>query len=278
MISFDFEYYRPNSIDEAVNIFNTLDSQDKMPIYYAGGTEFISMARENKIIIGAVIDIKEIPECNVLESNNNEIVLGSAVTLSKISDSKLFPMLSKVIRRTADHTSRDKITLGGNICGKIQYREAVLPFLLCDSKVLMAGPGGMRTAFINDIFDQEIKLGKGEFLVQVITDKEYEEAPYEAVRRTKQEKVDYPLVSLLLMKKDNNIRAAFSGVCGFPFRSLEIEDQINKSSGDMEENMNNIVSGLPKPIISDIRGSAEYREFILRFALTEALQKIGGVE
>lgn len=278
MISFDFEYYRPNSIDEAVYIFNVLDSQDKSPIYYAGGTEFISMARENKIFTGAVIDIKEIPECNVLENKHNEIVIGSAVTLSKISEDKIFPMLCKVIRRTADHTSRDKITLGGNICGKIQYREAALPFLICDSKVLIAGPGCMRTAGINDIFIEEIKLGKGEFLVQIITDKEYAEVPFEAVRRTKQEKVDYPLVSLLLMRKDNSIRAAFSGICGFPFRSSEIEEYINKSTEQLENKINNVILKLPKPIVNDIRGSAEYREFILRYTLSEALQRIGGAK
>lgn len=278
MISFDFEYYRPNSIDEAVNIFNTMDSQNKAPVYYSGGTEFISRARENKIITGAVIDIKEIPECNIIENKNNETVLGSAVTLTKVSETNMFPMLSKVIRRTADHTSRDKISLGGNICGKIQYKESVLPFLICESRVLVAGPSGMRTAVINDIFDEEIKLSKGEFLVQIITDKGYTDLPFEMVRRTKQEKVDYPLVSLLLMKKDNNIRAAFSGVCGFPFRSLNIEQQINGSIEDIERNINYTVSTLPKPIISDIRGSAKYREFVLRYTLAEALQKIGGAK
>ena len=54
----------------------------------------------------------------------------------------------------ADHTARGKITLGGNICAQIFYREAVLPFLLADSEVIIAGPKGMKVAAINQVFDE----------------------------------------------------------------------------------------------------------------------------
>jgi CO/xanthine dehydrogenase FAD-binding subunit len=67
MISFDFEYYRPTTIEEAVHVFQQADSNGKEPLYYSGGTEIISMARLNQLRTGAVIDIKGIPECNVLQ-------------------------------------------------------------------------------------------------------------------------------------------------------------------------------------------------------------------
>lgn len=128
MISFDFEYYKPDTIEEAVKIFQDLDSQGKEPLYYSGGTEIITLGRLNQLFTKAVIDLKGIPECNGLEMKNNQLILGSALTLTKIVETNPFPLLTKSAGRIADHTTRGKITLGGNICGSFIYREAVLLF------------------------------------------------------------------------------------------------------------------------------------------------------
>ncbi|MBH0334905.1 xanthine dehydrogenase, partial [Bacillus thuringiensis] len=133
MIPFDFEYYRPNSITEALQLYSKLYQEGKTPIYYNGGTEIITLGRLGNLSLKSVIDIKEIPECNVLGRYQRYVFLGSALTLTHVSDSNVFPLLSKTASRVADRTARNKITLGGNIAGEICYREAVLPFLLADS-------------------------------------------------------------------------------------------------------------------------------------------------
>ena len=56
MISFDFSYYKPVSIEEAILLYQTLTSQGKKAMYYAGGTEIITGARMNQIVFDAVID------------------------------------------------------------------------------------------------------------------------------------------------------------------------------------------------------------------------------
>jgi CO/xanthine dehydrogenase FAD-binding subunit len=274
MISFDFEYYRPTGIDEAVQLFKKLDSQNKSPVYYGGGTEIICMSRVNHMWTKAVIDIKEIAECNVLEERDNKIIIGAAVTLTKICESNIFPLLSRILRSSADHTSRNKITIGGNICSKIPYREGVLTFLICDSVVEVAGPNGRRVLDINDLFNERLKLEKGDILIKIITEKEYVDLPFEAVKRTKQERVDYPLISIAAVMKNNQIRAAFSGVCAYPFRSREIEDGLNNEAlGDKK--MDIFMSLIPGSILSDIQGSAEYREFVLRNTLSDILERMG---
>ncbi len=278
MISFDFEYYRATSIQEAVSLFVDLDSQGKEPIYYGGGTEIITSARMNRIKTGAVIDIKEIPECNMLKYNDNQVVIGSAITLTKISEANLFPLMTKVIRLLADHTSRNKITLGGNLCGNIPYREVSLPLLVCDSNVMIAGPDGTKNVSLQEIFNGKLVLKRGEFIVQVLVDNEYVNLPFKHIKRTKQEKVDYPLLTLVLMKKDNNIRAAFSGLCGFPFRSEEVEKHLNDSNVRLETKIDNVINLLSNSISSDILSSAGYREFVLRNTLTEMLEEMKGVK
>ena len=278
MISFDFEYYRPSTIEEAVAAYLMLDSQGKKTFYYGGGTEIITLARINQLYTEAVIDIKEIPECRMLEFVDNELVIGAGVTLSKIRESNMFPLLSQVIRRASDHTSRNKITLGGSICSSIPYREASLPFLLSDSQVVTAGPQGLRYIKLMDIYNKCIQLGKGEFIIQLKTDKSYLPLPYISIKKTRQDKVDYPLLSIAALMKDNLIRAAFSGLCAFPFRSTVIEAELNKSKLSIPDRIDSILSKLPDIIITDIRGSAEYREFVFRNAMYDLINQIGGMQ
>lgn len=277
MISFDFEYYRPKSVNEAVNTYNSIKSAGREVIYYGGGTEIISMARMNKLSFSAVIDIKEIPECNILQAQGDQLFIGAAVTLSGICEANLFPLLTNAAKAAADHTSRNKITIGGNICGMIPYHEALLPFLLCDSKVVLAGKDGQNTVPINQIFNRKFGGEKGELLVQIHTDKSYAGIPYEFVKRTKMEEIDYPLVTIAIIKKDNRIRAAFSGVCDFPFRSQKIEDDLNDKTTGIEARINNAVSHIPGPMANNLQGSAEYRDFVFRNLLLDAINKIGGL-
>ncbi len=273
MIPFDFDYYKPTTIEEAVRLYKELDNNDKDPLYYGGGTEIITMARMNTIYTQAVIDLKGIPECNTLEFQNDYLVIGAGVTLTRIAESKLFPLLGKAVGRIADHTTQGKITLGGNIAGTILYREAVLPLLLSDSKVLIAGENGQRTVPFAEVFQERLRLAKSEFLVRIIIDKRYTTAPFIHVKRTRSEKIDYPLVSVTALTYEDQIRIAFSGVCAFPFRSHEVESGLNNDELPYCDRINFALECLPAPFMNDISGSAKYREFILRQTLLNILEK-----
>jgi CO/xanthine dehydrogenase FAD-binding subunit len=276
MISFDFEYYKPTTIPEAIRTFQYLSSEKKTPIYYGGGTEIISMARLNYLHPRAVIDIKGIPDCHVNGYQHNNLVLGAALTLTQVSVSNPFHLLSQASSGVADRTNRNKITLGGNICGRIIYREAVLPFLLADSQVVIAGQNGLRTQPINQVFNEYLRLGSGEFLVQVITDRSYLDLPFVCVKKTQLEVIDYPLVTIAALKKENKIRVAFSGVCAFPFRSVEMELILNNKNIPLQDRVEQAILHLPAPILNDLQGSDGYRRFVLKNTLIDTLEKMGG--
>jgi CO/xanthine dehydrogenase FAD-binding subunit len=276
MITFDFDYYKPDSSEETLKVFKKTAEQGKTAIYYAGGTEIISFARVNRIHFDAVIDIKGIPELNVLEFRGDKLVIGAAVTLTKISDSCLFPLLSSVCKSAADHTSRDKITIGGNICGKTLYKEAVLPLLLADADVIISGMSGTRSAPLDDVFNKSIQIGNGEFLIQIIVDKKYISLPYANVKKTRQDRMGYPLLTVAAVESDKQIRMAFSGLCPFPFRSKTIEEKLNVTNLSVEEKIQNVITVLPDKILNDIISSAEYREFVAGNAISDIIERFRG--
>jgi CO/xanthine dehydrogenase FAD-binding subunit len=276
MIPYNFEYYVPASLHEAVTLFRQLDAQHQHPLYLSGGTEIITLGRINRVYTGAVIDLKRISECRMLTVRDQKLILGSALTLSELYDSRVFPLLGETGAGIADRTSRNKITFGGNICGRFIYREAVLPLLLTDSEVRIAGPGGFRQAPIAQVFDRTLQLGRGELLVQTLTDLSYTRLPSVTVKKRKVAAIDYPLVTVAALRTNSGIRIAFSGVCAFPFRSAAVEAILNRRELPLKVRIDRAAEQFPAPILSDSRGSSEYRELVLKMTMEDMLRALGG--
>lgn len=276
MISYDFEYYKPTTIEEATKLFRSLDKKGKNPIYFSGGTELITLGRVNKIVTGAAIDLKGIPDCLILKKDENKITMGAAQALTKIREKNLFPFLSKAIVEIADHTARNKITLGGNICANIIYREAVLPLLLTNSKAVIATDNGLTQVPINEIFNQKLKLEKGEFLVQVITEQCETELPFLSVKKRRHWDVGYPLITVAALKKKEKIKVAYSGLCAFPFRNKQMDECLNNQQLSKEKRIEEAIQKISAAILHDVHGSSEYRLFVLKNVLHDVLDTLEG--
>lgn len=271
MIPYDFDYYKPDTVEEAVNLYDNLTKKDKKVMYYGGGTEFISMARRYNRYADAVIDIKGIPECNEFDFNGNELNIGSAMTLTKIANMNKFPLLSLAVERIADHTIQDKITLGGNIVGTIIYKESVLPLLISNSDIVLESKSGRRIVPLNSVFDKKLLLENGEMLVKVMVKKKYIDCPYQHVKRTKSDKIDYPLLSVVALKDNEKINTAISGLCDYPFRSKKIENILNDPELEKDKKINKIMDNIPGEILNDVSGTSEYRKFMLGAIISEII-------
>ncbi|ARD47726.1 xanthine dehydrogenase family protein subunit M [Sporosarcina sp. P33] len=274
MISFDFQYFKPSSVADTVKTYNEVHKQGQQAVIISGGTEFITFARVNKIHADAVIDSKGIPECNVLEKRDDELVIGAAVSLNKITDSNLFPLLGATVKQIADHTSRNKITIGGNINSELIYKESVLPLLLTDAKVKITKGNSVEIVSLTSVFDRKMNLTSGELLLQVIIDASYTSLPYVSLKRTKFSKVGYPVVSAAAIVKDGRLRVAFSGVCDYPFRSDEMENVLNDSSLPVSKRIETAMAHLPSDIVDDLQGSGEYRAFVLKNVLLDVMEEM----
>ncbi|MCM3651928.1 FAD binding domain-containing protein [Metabacillus litoralis] len=276
MIPYDFEYYKPSTIQEALNLFVELNKRGRKPVYFSGGTEIITLGRLNLVTGDAVIDLKEIPECNRYQVVEEHLLIGSTNPLSKIEDTNLFPLLSKTVSEIADRTSRNKITVGGNICGQIFYREAVLPFLLCNSVLVIAGIEGIKQVSIMEIFLEKLVLKNGEFLVQIVTEQKYLNSPFISIKRRRQWKTGYPLVTVAAIKVNNKIRIAISGLTTYPFRSTAFEETLNNLNLSFDVRITTAIEQLKIPILNDTEGSSDYRLFVLKNTIEDVLTQLGG--
>jgi len=275
MIPFNFIYSRPDTLIKAQETYKELKKCGKT-LYYAGGSEIITMSRAGSLRPYAVIDIKAIPELNVLYKDKNYLHIGSACSLHTIKKSDLFPLLTLACGRIADHTNQCRITLGGNLSGTIIYRETSLPFLLCDAKITILGDRGLYTVPFEKVFDGRMRLNEGELIVEILAPLWALDAPRFHVKRTASEKIDYPLVSMAALIKDSEIRIAFSGVCGFPFRNKEQEKALNDKKISIDERVSRAMEFLPDKAVADIRAGSGYRLHVLKNMLIELLENING--
>ncbi len=273
MIPIDFTYCRPDTLEEAAQTHAQLLKDGQSPVYYGGGSEIITMSRSGSISPGAVIDIKRILECNVMEIDKEYLAIGAANSLYRIKESKLFEPLGTTCGRIADHTNQCRITLGGNLCGTIQYRECSLALMLCDMKLLLFGPGGMRTVAMEDVFDGRMRLEESEFIVQARIPASVLQTKYFHVKKTAQEKLDYPLLSILALVQDDRLRIAISGICTFPFHSTQIDEVLNNRADPIADRIQAIPPFLPGEIKTDSEASANYRLFVLKRTLSNLLEE-----
>jgi len=276
MINFDFDYYQEENAKEAIYKYLELsEKNEENVLYYNGGTEIITYARKNKIEFSALIDIQNILECSVLKNNQKQIIIGASVSLNMIIEKNYFPLLSDSCKGIADHTTRNQITIGGNLTGKLPYKEAVLPLLVGDVELKIMTQNGIKIKKINQLFDKRLQLEPEDILLQIIVDKNVIDLPYVQIREVKQSEIDYPIMHLVALKQNDKIKASLSSLCAFPFRDKNLETIINDNKLTRREKIDQIVNNLPVPISSNYRGGKDYKEMLFRNSLNSCLDQLG---
>lgn len=274
MIPFDFVYLRPDTVDEAVAAFAHQARQGLNPLYYGGGTEIVTFARDRRVTPGAVIDIKRIPECGELGVDGGSLVLGAGLPLNRIIDSGLFPLLGRGAAGIADHTVRNRLTFGGNIAGRLPYREAVLSLLLSEATLVLAGPNGRRSVGVREVFSKRLLLEEGELFVQARVPVSAAKSRWRHLRREKGTRIDYPLVSVSFLEHEGRLRMAASGLLAYPFRDDEVEKSLNERGQTATKRADAAAKHLPGEVRSDQRGSAEYRVHLFRKIIIETIEEL----
>ena len=276
MISYDFEYYRPKTYEEAIEVFKSKLDEGKNPVYYSGGTETVTYARTKIIKTDAVIDLKAIEETNVFSEDGEKIVYGSSLNLNEIIEKTSFKLMADVIGKIADHTVRNRLTIGGNVCGRLFYREGILPVMVSDGVLVIAGEEGIRRQSIMDGFDKRIGLAPGEILLQIEIDKKNINYQYINTRKERSGEIDYPLFHISALKVDDYVRYSFSGLCPFPFRNIEMEKILNDKSIEDKERVSQVTNMLPTNIIDDVHSSREFRKYLFETDLLDIVRRMEG--
>ncbi len=274
MIPFPLVYYCPETIEEATLLYRQLRTDGMRPLYYGGGTEILTLARLNQVDAGSLIDLKGIPEMTQIIANDDTIGFGAGLTLIQIAQDDSWPLLTATVDRIADHTSRSKITLGGNLGSTLPYREACLPFLLADSWVEVASPNGVEKRPFTAVFEGQLSLAPGEFLLRLWVNRDETHHLFASWKMTRFDWIDYPLVTVAAIREGPHTKMALTGYGKAPMRLKTLDPIFSNSSQTAGERARIAVAQLAAAGIDDLHGSAAYRQFVLQNTLTDIIQQL----
>jgi CO/xanthine dehydrogenase FAD-binding subunit len=263
VIPFDFVYRRPETVEEAIGAWRSLPASS---LYYSGGTEIVTGARGGSYSAGALIDIKRLPECRQRDSRTvagaRALYFGAGLTLSELAEDSSFPLLAAAARRVADRSVRNRITLGGNVAGRLPFREALLPFLAAGGTAHLAGPAPegieLRQVPLRELHAKRLLFRPGELLLGLSVEAESAALPFFHDRATSGAAVDYPILALCALARAGRISVAVSGLLDAPAWA---EGEAPGTETFAE----------PR---SDARASREYRASLLAQSLSRAREAL----
>lgn len=139
----DFEYEAPTSLSGALAVLSKGTAKTM-----AGGTDLIDQVRLGRHVPDVIVDVKKIPELNVLQHDASGLRIGAAVPCYKIyghcgivSD---FSALADSSRIIGGIQIQSRASIGGNICNAGPAADSTPSVIALGGVCVIAGPKGTR--------------------------------------------------------------------------------------------------------------------------------------
>lgn len=166
----DFEYEAPTSLAAALELLGHGNGTAR-PL--AGGTDLIDHVRTGRLAPDVLVDVKKIPELNVLEITADGLRLGAAVPCYRIYEHPRivahWSALADACRIIGGMQIQNRASVGGNLCNSGPAADSTPAVIALQATCLIAGPKGTRTVSVEDFCTAPSRnvLQPGELLVEL---------------------------------------------------------------------------------------------------------------
>ncbi|MCS6926495.1 MAG: FAD binding domain-containing protein, partial [Candidatus Binatia bacterium] len=149
-----FAYAAPQHLHEAIELLSRADGEGR-PL--AGGTDLIVQMKEERKTPSLVVDVKRIPELNILTWDEQQgLRIGAAVSCTRIATfapvQQYYPALAEACGLIGSVQIQNRAALGGNFCNAAPSADAVPPVLVYGGTLVIAGPAGRRALPAEEFF------------------------------------------------------------------------------------------------------------------------------
>lgn len=148
-----FDYHRPATIDDAVNLLAELGDEAKI---LAGGQSLVPMLSMRLAYFDHLIDISRLSELQGIERRGRELWIGAGTTESAVgADAQVrqaVPLLARVTPFVGHFQIRNRGTLGGSIAHADAAGEYPAVALTLDAVLEVMSPRGRREIAAADFF------------------------------------------------------------------------------------------------------------------------------
>lgn len=250
---YQFQYFRPKSLDEAKKLFeNNGDAK-----FLAGGQTLIPTLKQRLAQPTALIDLGGLAMTGV-KVTGGVVTIGAGTKHHDVATSadvkKAIPALAHLAAHIGDPAVRHMGTIGGSIANNDPAADYPAGALGLSATIKTTA----RTINADDFFTGmfETALEEGEIVTEVafpVPEKAaYMKFPNPASR--------YAMVGVFVAKTKGGVRVAVTGAGSCVYRESAMEDALAKSfTPDAVAN----IKVSPANLNSDLHGSAEYRAHLV---------------
>ena len=277
-----FDYYRPQSLPEALNLLGEMGEAAR-PL--AGGTDLLVNLKLKKLAPKVLLDLGGLPELQGLSQANGTVSLGALNTASRLAvgSPEVPRLLSMGAGALGSPQVRNRATLGGNLVTARPAADICLPLLALGATAVLAGPGGEREVALDGYFQGPGYTVKepGEILTQVLlaAPRPGSGAGYQKLGLRQAMEIALVNVAAVVMLEDDGstikeARVALGAVAPTPLLSPGAAQALAGRAADEAaiEAAAEAAAADAKPI-DDHRGSAAYRRDMVRTLTKRALKQ-----
>jgi carbon-monoxide dehydrogenase medium subunit len=269
----------PTTVDELTTVLNG-DG-----ILVAGATDVMPMYQAGLIEASRLIDITRIPELRRIALSDSGWLLGATASMSSILAVTGAPIaaLSDAAGGVGSRQTRNRATIGGNVCRASPAGDLLAPLLACGGHVVAASENSGREIPAEDFF-----LGPGETCLregEVVTGLRIPHAPGASAycRATTRRGMDLAIVGVAVsIRLDDShgarrsVSAIRVAVCGAGPTPVLVPMQDVGPRGLTVDDVPALLSEMSERVqaaivpIDDVRASSWYRRRLVSVLLEEA--------
>lgn len=147
-----FDYHRPSSVEEAVQILSSNPDAKVL----AGGHSLIPVMKLRLAAPSALVDIGRIGALQGISRSNGSLRIGACVTYNEIANSAdvqaAAPALAEAAGQIGDRQVRYRGTIGGNLSHADPASDLPAAALALGATLHVTGTGGSRSVSASDFF------------------------------------------------------------------------------------------------------------------------------
>lgn len=271
-----FDYYRANSVQEAIQLLG----QHEDAKIISGGHSLLPAMKLRLASPAALVDISKAPELKNL-SANGAVTIGAGVTYDdvlkneaiKTSAAALYEAISKV----GDVQVRNRGTVGGAAAHADPAADIPAALLALNAELVAVGPNGERTIAAEDFFVDILTtaLEPDEVLTEIRIPASNMQSAYEKFAHPAS---GYAVCGVAAAVGNGEARVAVTGAVYKATRLTAVEEALkdgNLDAAAIESAAEKAADGLD--FAGDHYASAEYRAHLTKVLTKRALLRAAGV-
>ena len=278
-------YYSVTNLEEALMLLAEHGATARI---VAGGTDLIiEMEHGQHPQLKVIIDITRVPGLDQIELRDGAIALGPLVTHNHVVASKLIRERALPLAQASWEVGapqiRNRATVAGNLITASPANDTITPLIAMDAEVSLVSTAGERTVKLADFYKgfRQTVLRPDELLraISIPAMGEGERGVFLKLGLRRAQAISVVDAAVVIRRDGAGLirdaRIAMGSVAATIIRAPAAEDYLLGKSLDAETiaEAGRLASDAASPI-DDVRGSAEYRDEMVKVLVVRALRRL----